>query len=93
MRQGGTTMHNTREQSLDIGRRFYNGELTVKQAMELLGSSRNLVYYWKNEYLKSVGKQAPKPNNSQSKPISTSIKDEVAKKMKLAVFHRCLKKN
>lgn len=78
MRQGGTTMHNTREQSLDIGRRFYNGELTVKQAMELLGSSRNLVYYWKNEYLKSVGKQAPKPNNSQSKPISTSIKDEVA---------------
>ncbi len=46
--------------------------------MELLGSSRNLVYYWKNEYLKSVGKQAPKPNNSQSKPISTSIKDEVA---------------
>lgn len=79
MRQGGATMHNTREQNLDIARRFVNGELTRKQAQELLGRTRNLVYYWKNEYLRSIGKEPAKPNKEQSKASpNKTIKDEVA---------------
>ena len=73
-------MHNTREFNLDIGRRFASGEISVKEAMELLGSTRNLVYYWKNEYLKSIGKEnIASPSSSRMKTQSKpSIKDEVA---------------
>ena len=71
-------MHNTREQNLDIGRRFANGEISVKEAMELLGKKRNNVYYWKNEYLRSIG-EAAKPKAYQPKGTSPKgIKDEVA---------------
>lgn len=68
-------MHNTREESLDIGRRFANGELTVKQAMELLGCGRNSVYYWKNEYKRSIGDTSVSPKQYQP---GQTIKDEVA---------------
>lgn len=71
-------MHNTREQNLDIGRRFANGEISVKEAMELLGRKRNNVYYWKNEYLRSIGEVA-KPKAYQPKgTLHKDIKDEVA---------------
>lgn len=71
-------MHNTREQNLDIGRRFANGEISVKEAMELLGKKRNNVYYWKNEYLRSIGEVA-KPKTYQPKgTLHKDVKDEVA---------------
>ena len=71
-------MHNTREQNLDIGRRFANGEISIKEAMELLGKKRNNVYYWKNEYLRSIGEVA-KPKEYQPKgTLHKDIKDEVA---------------
>lgn len=71
-------MNNTRELNLDIGRRFASGEISVKEAMELLGRKRNNVYYWKNEYLKSIGVVA-KPKAHQPKGTSPKdIKDEVA---------------
>ena len=72
-------MHNTREFNLDIGRRFANGELSVKEAMELLGGARKCVYYWKDEYLRSIGDQNVPPKQYQSKgPVTKTIRDEVA---------------
>lgn len=68
-------MHNTREFNLDIGRRFANGELSVKEAMELLGGARKSVYYWKDEYLRSIGDTSVPPKQYQS---GQTIKDEVA---------------
>lgn len=67
-------MKNTREENLDIARRFLAGELTRKEAQELMGLSRNLVYYWANEYKRSIGEPA-KPKQYQP---GQSIKDEVA---------------
>lgn len=72
-------MHNTREFNLDIGRRFASKELSVKEAMELLGGARKSVYYWKDEYLRSIGDQNISPKQYQSKgTVSKTIKDEVA---------------
>lgn len=34
-------MYNTREINLDIGRRFVNGEISKKEARELIGGGRN----------------------------------------------------
>ena len=80
-------MHNTREQNLDIGRRFANGEISVKEAMELLGRKRNNVYYWKNEYLRSIG-EAAKPKAYQPKGASPKdIKDEVADEDEIGQAH------
>ena len=67
-------MHNTRDYNLDIGRRFANGEISVKEAMELLGSTRNLVYYWKNEYKRSIGDKNVPAKQYQAK----YVKDEIA---------------
>ena len=59
-------MKNTREENLDIARRYLDGELTRKEAQAMLGDSRNLVYYWTNEYKRSVGLPAtPKRYNNQ----------------------------
>lgn len=68
-------MHNTREFNLDIGRRFVNGEISKKEARELIGGGRNCVYYWTNEYKRSIGdKNVP----SKSHQPGQSAKDEVA---------------
>ena len=67
-------MHNTREQNLDIGRRFVNGELTRKEAQAMIGGGRNSVYYWANEYKRSIGDQNVPPKQYQAK----TIRDEVA---------------
>ena len=71
-------MHNTREQNLDIGRRFANGEISVKEAMELLGRKRNNVYYWKNEYLRSIGEVTKQKAYQPKGTLPKDIKDEVA---------------
>lgn len=67
-------MYNTREFNLNIGRRFVNGEISKKEARELIGGGRNCIYYWANEYKRSIGDK-----NIPSKfyqPVQT-IKDEV----------------
>ena len=75
MRQGGTTMHNTREQNLDIARRFTNGEITRKEAQAMIGGGRNSVYYWAKEYKRSIGDTSVPPKQYQP---GQTIKDEVA---------------
>ena len=74
MRQGGSTMYNTREQNLDIARRFINKELTRKEAQAMIGGGRNSVYYWANEYKRSIGDRNVPPKQYQPQ----SNKDEVA---------------
>lgn len=68
-------MHNTREQNLDIARRFVNGVLTRKEAQAMIGGNRNSVYYWSNEYKRSIGDQNVPPKQYQP---GQTIKDEVA---------------
>lgn len=71
-------MHNTREQNLDIARRFVNGDLSRKQAQELIGCGRNCVYYWANEYKRSIGDLNVPPKQYQPRGISSNIiKQEV----------------
>ena len=67
-------MHNTRNENLDIARRFVNGELTRKEAQAMIGGGRNSVYYWANEYKRSIGDQNVPPKQYQAK----YVKDEVA---------------
>ena len=81
MRQGGTTMYNTREQNLDIAKRFYNGELTKQEALSMIGASRNCVYYWVNEYKRSIGDQnvPPKQYQPQNKKDEVANEDEISR--------------
>lgn len=76
MRQGGTTMHNTRQKNLDIAKKYLEGELSPNEARELIGCKHTGLYYWANEYKRSIGEPTPRkqyqPNNKQI------IKDEVA---------------
>lgn len=72
MRQGGATMHNTRSENLDIARRYVNGELTPTEAQKMLGVTRNGIYYWANEYRRSIGETVP------TKPRNSAIREEVA---------------
>lgn len=68
-------MHNTREQNLDIAKRFVNKELTRKEAQAMIGGGRNSVYYWANEYKRSIGDHNVPPKQYQP---GQTIKDEVA---------------
>lgn len=40
---------------MDLGRRVYEHELTVKQAAETNGTPRQTVYLYAREYMKSTG--------------------------------------
>ena len=72
-------MYKSREDSLEIARRFLAGEITKKEARELIGGKRNCVYYWVTEYKRSIGDQSVPPKQYQSKGTSSNtIKDEVA---------------
>ena len=60
-------MHNTRSENLDIARRYVNGELTPTEAQKMLGVTRNGIYYWANEYRRSIGETVPtKPRTQPS---------------------------
>lgn len=74
-------MYNTREQNLDIARRFVNGELTRKEAQAMIGGNRNSVYYWSNEYKRSIGDQnvPPKQYQPQSKKDEVANEDEISR--------------
>ncbi len=72
-------MHNTRKENLDIAKRFLNGEITRKEAQQLIGGARKCTYYWVDEYKRSIGDQDVPPKNYKSNGAKTStIKDEVA---------------
>ena len=72
-------MYKSREDSLEIARRFLAGEITKKEARELIGGKRNCVYYWVTEYKRSIGDQSVPSKCYQSKGTnSNTIKDEVA---------------
>lgn len=74
-------MYNTREQNLDIARRFVNGELTRKEAQAMIGGKRNSVYYWANEYKRSIGEQnvPTKQYQPQSKKDEVANEDEISR--------------
>ena len=72
-------MYKSREDSLEIARRFLAGEITKKEARELIGGKRNCVYYWVTEYKRSIGDQSVPSKYYQPKGTnSNTIKDEVA---------------
>ena len=71
-------MYKSREDSLEIARRFLAGEITKKEARELIGGKRNCVYYWVTEYKRSIGDQSVPSKYYQPKGTnSNTIKDEV----------------
>ncbi len=43
------------KEKLNIGRRVYEHELTVKDASEAFGTSQQTIYLYVREYLKSIG--------------------------------------
>ena len=65
-------MHNTRSESLDIARRYVDGELAAKEAENMLGLTHSLIHYRANEYRRSIGETVTE------KPRNTTARAEVA---------------
>ena len=79
IKQGGTTMYNTRENNLAIAKRYVDGEISSLEAAKLLGGARDTIYYWAKEYKRSIGDTSVPPKSYKAKETkTTSIKDEVA---------------
>ena len=58
MRQGGTTMYNSRQENLDMAKRYLDGELSPNETRDLIGCKHTGLYYWANKYKRSIGKPA-----------------------------------